>query len=105
MGGYGGRRGRDEEVGGQVVKQLGEVDSGAMIAREHILGVTRVAGSPCLIMQRIDEAGAVIALVECNGNEARGGTDSCGSAGGVVAGDDVRGQGRHGAGIFQARVQ
>lgn len=43
-----------------------------MVAAEHVLGVARVALAPGFVVEGVDEAGAVVALVEGGGDEAVG---------------------------------
>lgn len=65
-------RGRVEDVRLDVVHQVCGVGCGAVIAAEHVLRVSRVAVSPGAVVQVVDLAGAVVALVECDGDEALG---------------------------------
>lgn len=53
-----------------MVKELGGVCGGAVDAAEHVLGVARVALAPGFVVEGVDEAGAVVTLVEGDGDEA-----------------------------------
>jgi len=72
---------------------------GAMVAAEHVLCVSRVSISPCAIVQVIDLSCAVVALVECHGDEAFA------RFAGVVSGDDLSGNWGHCLFSLEARVQ
>lgn len=53
-----------EDVALEVVDELRGIDRCAVEATEHVLCVARVALSPCLIVQFVYQAGAVVALVK-----------------------------------------
>lgn len=83
-----------------MVNELGDVCCGAVVAGKHVLGVARVAAAPGFVVEFVDAAGAVVALVEGNGYEAFGG-----GLAGVVGGDDLVGKGRHGLGSLETRME
>jgi len=47
-----------------------DIVSGAIVAAKHVLGMARIALAPGLVVQLVDLARAVIALVEGDGDEA-----------------------------------
>ena len=88
------------DVAGEVVDELRAVCSSTMEAAEHILCVARVTLAPGFVVEFVDEAGAVVALVEGRGYQAR----VLGLAG-VPRGYDLGRHGRHGFFGLQARVE
>ncbi|KFY73088.1 hypothetical protein V498_10058 [Pseudogymnoascus sp. VKM F-4517 (FW-2822)] len=55
------------EITPHVINQERHIDRGAVVRREHVLGVARVAVAPGVVGEGGDEAGAVVALVEGEG--------------------------------------
>lgn len=84
-----------------MVEQLRDIGGSAVVAGEHVLGVTGVSRAPGLVVQFVDDAGAMVALVEGDGDKAWGRGASCG----VVGGDDLGCEGRHGVGVLETGVQ
>lgn len=98
--------GGGEDVRSEMVHELGGVGRGAVDAAEHVLCVARVALPPRLVVQLVDESGAMVALVEGDGEETGGGVggtagvDAC-VPGGYYGGGD----GGHLLGGLEARVE
>lgn len=89
-----------EDVALQVVDELGAVGRGAVVAAEHVLGVARVALAPGFVVEGVDQAGAVVALVKGRGYQAY-----VLWLAGIPGGDDLGCHGRHGLFGLEARVQ
>lgn len=77
-----------------------------MYASKHVLGVARVALLPRLVVQLVDEAASVVALVEGDGDESRGCLAGAAVAeAGVPGGYHGGGYGCHLLGGLETRVE
>jgi len=90
----------------QMRDQLTRVHRRPMETAEHILRMRLIALSPRLIVHFVDEAGAVVALVEGDGDEAAGGfASSVLTDARVLRVDEFGSERGHFGGGLEARVQ
>jgi len=97
-----------EDVAPQMVDQQTDIGGRAVEHGEHVLGVALVAVAPAAVRRGVDEARAVVALVEGHGEEAVGGRGrgrARAAAPPVPRVDAEAADGEHGLGLLQARVQ
>ena len=95
-----------EDVRFQVMEELRDVRGGAMVAGEHVLCMPRIPLSPCLIVQLVHHAAAVVALIEAHGYETQRILARAVLGNACVPGtDDLGRQGSHGLFGLETWVQ